>query len=396
MIKERAIWLFSGGPMQEYAAKKIIEFGYKLILTDMDRNCVCAKYADDFIECDTFDFSANIGAADRLKVKYEICAGVTLAADCHETVALINRHLGLIGIDPEIAHICRHKNITREILTLAGIRQPKYVCVDNLNDAKSFLTSIGNRGVIKSTNNSGSRGFSKINSLEELTESVFDIAISSGTSGSVIIEEILMPRNDCIAELSVETLWFNGKMYWLNWVDRLFKTDLNFITNFQDEDIVPVNWGVEVGHINPACHSISIKNKIHAMIYAAGVAIGVNNEVGGHVLKADIMLTSDGPVIIELTPRLSGGWDSSGTTLARGADFQSGIIRLALGEVLDLDLWYKYFEFKSPNLYASIWADIPPGAKDCIGRKFALGTDFEREKSLLLAFNNSKENRYVV
>ena len=48
--------------------------------------------------------------------------------------------------------------------------------------------------------------------------------------------------------------------------------------------------------------------------------------------------------IIELTPRLSGGWDSSGTTLARGADFQAGIIRLALGDALDLDLWRKYFE----------------------------------------------------
>jgi len=396
MIKERAIWLFAGGPMQEHAAKKIIEFGYKLILTDMDRNCVCAKYANEFIECDTFDFSANIDAADKLKVKYEICAGITLAADCHETVALINRHLGLIGIDPKIAHICRHKNITREVLTLAGIPQPKYACVDNLNDAKSFLISIGNRGVIKSTDNSGSRGFSKINSLEDLTESVFDIAISSGTSGSAIIEEALIPRNDCIAELSVETLWFNGKMYWLNWVDRLFKTDLNFITNFLGGNITPVNWGVEVGHINPACHSISIKNKTHEMIYAAGVAIGINNEVGGQILKADIMLTNDGPVIIELTPRLSGGWDSSGTTLARGADFQSGIIRLALGEALDLDLWYKYFEFKSPNLYASIWADIPSGAKDCIGRKYSLGTDFERDKSLLLAFNNSKENKYVV
>jgi biotin carboxylase len=394
--KKQAIWLFSGGPMQEHAAKKIIEFGYKLILTDMDKDCVCAKYADDFVECDTFDFSANIDAADKLKVKYKICAGVTVAADCHETVALINRHLGLVGIDPEIAHICRHKNITREILTAAGIYQPKYACVNNFKDAQSFLASIGNCGVIKSTDNSGSRGFSKVNSLEEFTPSVFDLAILSGTSGSVLIEETLIPRNDCIAELSVETLWFDGKMYWLNWVDRLFKSDLNFISSFHNEGNAHINWGVEVGHVNPACHSISVKNGIHEMIYAAGAAIGIHNEVGGHVLKADIMLTNDGPVIIELTPRLSGGWDSSGTTLARGADFQAGIIRLALGYALDLDLWQKYFEFKSPNLYASIWADVPSGAKDCIGRRFALGTDFQREKSLQLAFNNSKENRYVI
>ena len=132
------------------------------------------------------------------------------------------------------------------------------------------------------------------------------------------------------------------------------------------------------------------------MIHAAGIAIGMNKEVGGHVLKADIMLTNDGPVIIELTPRLSGGWDSSGTTPARGADFQGGIIRLALGESLDLNLWHSYFEFKNPNLYASILTDIVPDTKDCIGRKFALGYGFERKDSLQLAFNNAKENKYVI
>ena len=185
-------------------------------------------------------------------------------------------------------------------------------------------------------------------------------------------------------------------MYWLNWVDRLFRSDLNYFPSFQDKDIPSVNWGVEVGHINPAQHAISIKNKINKMIFDAGVAIGMNDEVGGHILKADIMLTNEGPVIIEITPRLSGGWDSSATTLERGADFQSGVILLALGEDLDLELWHKYFEFKSTNLYASIWADIPSGAIDNIGRKFSLGTDFEREKSLQLAFNNSKENNYVI
>jgi phosphoribosylaminoimidazole carboxylase (NCAIR synthetase) len=275
--KKQAIWLFSGGPMQEHAAKKIIELGYQLIITDINRHCACAKYAHDFVECDTFDFSANIDAADRLKMKYEISAGITLAADCHETVALVNRHLGLTGIDPKIAHICRHKNLTRQALTSAGIPQPKYACVDNLDDARSFLTSIGNQGVIKSTDNSGSRGFSKINSPEELTESVFEMAILSGTTGSVLIEEALIPVRDDIAELSVETLWFNGKMYWLNWVDRLFRSDLNYFPSFQDKDIPSVNWGVEVGHINPAQHAISIKNKINKMIFDAGVAIGMND-----------------------------------------------------------------------------------------------------------------------
>ena len=132
------------------------------------------------------------------------------------------------------------------------------------------------------------------------------------------------------------------------------------------------------------------------MIFNAGVAIGLNEERGGHILKADIMLTKNGPIIIELTPRLSGGWDSSATSLERGADFQSGAILLALGEKLDIEMWHNYFEFKINNLYASIWAKIPLGAKDNIGRKFSLGKDFDREKSLQLAFDNSMKNKYVI
>lgn len=62
MKKEKAIWLFAGGPMQESAARKILNFGYKLILTDLNKNCVCAKYANEFIECDTFDLEGNKAA----------------------------------------------------------------------------------------------------------------------------------------------------------------------------------------------------------------------------------------------------------------------------------------------------------------------------------------------
>lgn len=396
MTKKKAIWLFAGGQMQESAAKKIVEYGYQLILTDINPQCLCAKYATEFVACDTFDVEANKLAAQRLSDKYQICAVLTLAADCHETVARINRHLGLHGISPEISRTCRQKNLTRVALTAAGILQPKFSCVNNLADAKAFLAKLGGRGVIKATDNSGSRGFTKFNSIDDLTEAAFQAAISAGTTGFVLIEEALIPREDCISELSVETLWFNGKMYWLNWVDRLFRPDLKFFPELLDYQEDQISWGVEIGHINPAQHPSDVKVQIQDMVRAAGMALGMGQETGGHVLKADIMLTDGGPIIIELTPRLSGGWDSSATTPARGADFQGGVIRLALGGELDLDLWHTYFEFKNASLYASILADISPDAKDCIGRKFALGCDFDRGKSLQLSLANLKENKHVL
>lgn len=396
MKKNKVVWLFAGGPMQEPAAKKILSLGYGLILTDFNKNCNCAKYAIELIELNTFDILGNLRIAEDLRRKYDIVACLTIAADCHETVARVCKFLSLIGIDPKISHICRHKNLTREILTKSNIIQPKFKCVNDIKEAKAFIEEIGGKGVIKATDNSGSRGFSKINSVEEITEEIFKSAVLAGTTGSVLIEELLIPKNDCISELSIETLWFNGNMFWLNWVDRLFRSDKKFFKNIFTTKVNELNWAVEIGHINPAYHPIEVKEKIHKMIFSAGCAIGIDKEIGGHILKADIMLTNSGPVIIELTPRLSGGWDSSCTTPARGGDFQGGVIQLALGKKLDLKLWETYFEIKNPKLYASIYADVPNDAKDCIGRKFSLGCGLEREKSLQLAIKNSKDNIYVI
>ena len=396
MSKNNAIWLFAGSAMQEPAAKLIVALGYKLIVTDLNPLCVCAKYADAFLALDTFDVDSNLTAARDLVRKFKIQAVVTLAADCHYTVAVISRHLGLHGISPEISRLCRQKNLTREILSKAGIKQPRFKCALDLAEAKAFIAELGGQGVIKATDNSASRGFARINAVDDLTEPVFRAAVVAGTSGVALIEDALVPRQDCISELSVETLWFNGEMYWLNWVDRLFAPDLKFFPQLAQYRDKKINWGVEVGHINPAQHPVAVRDEIHSQINAAGLALGMGAEKGGHVLKADIMLTNEGPIIIEMTPRLSGGWDSSATTPARGANFQGGIIHLALGGPLDLNAWHTFFEFKNPSLYASIVANILPDAKDCIGRQFALGTDFNREQSLQLSLMNLKENQYVL
>lgn len=396
MSKPAAIWLFAGGPMQESAAKYIVGLGYKLIVSDLNPECVCAKYADELLVCDTFDVDGNLAAARGLAEKYNLQAIVTLAADCHYTVAVLCRRLGLHGLSPEISWSCRQKHLTREILTNAGIHQPRFKCVHSLAEARDFMTELGGQGVIKATDNSASRGFARINALVELTESVFQAAVTAGTTGVALIEETLVPRQDCVSELSVETLWFNGKMYWLNWVDRLFAPDLKFFPDLSHYRENEVNWGVEIGHVNPASHSLGLKEEVHSLIKSAGLALGMDSEKGGHVLKADVMLTNNGPVIIEMTPRLSGGWDSSATTPARGADFQGGIIHLALGNSLSLDDWHTFFEFKNPSLYASILATVAPDARNCLGRQFALGADFNRERSLQISLANLKENQYVL
>jgi len=397
MNNNKAIWLFAGGPMQERAASKIKSLGYQLIVTDREPDCHCARYADEVLPLDTFDIPGNLKAAESLARKFKIEAVFTAAADCHETVATIGTALKLNAIDPQIAHICRYKQKTRSILSDAKLPQPASGVAGTIDEARRLLQSFGGKGVLKATNNSGSRGFSIVSHPEALTTEMFEAALDAGTSGLVIVEEKLEPVQNEIAEQSVETVWYDGKMYFLNWVDRLFRNDFLRFNCLQGEELyTDTSWAVEIGHLNPALHEYETMERVVTMIHRAGRAIGMHNQRGGHILKADIMLTERGPYIIELTPRLSGGWDSSGSTPARGADFVSGAIMLALGKKLDLELWFEHFAYKNPSLFAAVLASIEPGAVDCIGRKFSLGTGYQQEKALASAMTNLKEKRYVL
>ncbi|MFA6528003.1 MAG: hypothetical protein WCT46_00510, partial [Candidatus Gracilibacteria bacterium] len=386
-----AIWLFAGGVMQEIAARRILKEGYKLIITDYNPKCVCAKYADKLVKTDTFDIAANIKAIPGLRKEFNIKGVLTVAADCHETVAHVARKLDLSGLDPEISKICRYKILSRKLLSEKGLPQPKAKEARSVKEAKSVMEEIGLPVVIKASNNSGSRGFVFVKEKKDLTKEAFKNALENGTVGYVIIEELLEPIETEIAEQSVETLWCDGQMYFLNWVDRLFRKDCMLFPNLvkTSGDLYKnIPWGIELGHINPAIHSAQTKAKVEKMIYDAGKAIGMDKQKGGHIFKADIMLTKKGPYIIEITPRLSGGWDSSMTTPLRGGDFIGGAIQLALGSKVDKEFIDKYFKYKNKNKYATIMSAIKENAKDCIGRKYSYGTGSNPEQALLQACQN--------
>lgn len=390
------MWLFAGGAMQVAAARRIRELGLDLIVTDRDTDCPCARFASELVALDTFDVAGNLKAAERLARGYTIKAALTVAADCHETVAHVARRLGLPGVDPALSKICRFKTLTREVLAEAGVPQPRSAIVESLDEARRSASEIGLPVVVKATNNSGSRGLSFINDIQQLDAGAMERALEAGTTAKAIVEECLAPVEDVISEQSIETLWQDGRMYWLNWVDRLFRKDLSLLGFSEAGRGEGLGWGVELGHVNPAVHPVNVKEEVYRQVWQAGCAIGMDRQRGGHILKVDIMLTARGPRILELTPRLSGGWDSSASTPARGADFVGGAIALALGEPVDLASWHRYFEYRDPACFAAVVAEIEPGAQDCIGRRFAIGTAYERREALEHAFQQVERVIHVV
>src|SRR3989344_1006859 len=101
--KSKAVWLITGGAMQQVAAEKIKERGYTLIISDGSAECALRSMADEFLHIDIFAIKEHLAAADELKERYDIRAVFTAASDCHETVASVARHLRLHGIDPAVS-----------------------------------------------------------------------------------------------------------------------------------------------------------------------------------------------------------------------------------------------------------------------------------------------------
>jgi hypothetical protein len=231
-----------------------------------------------------------------------------------------------------------------------------------------------------------------------LNEKSFAYALANGTTGLAIIEELLIPVPGEIAEQSVETVWYDGKMRWLNWVDRLFRKDFSLLEvpwPPQGDPYSAMSWAIELAHFNPATHKTELRQQVEALVRRAGEAMGMDTQRGGHILKADIMLTTRGPMILELTPRLSGGWDSSFSTPQRGADFVGGALGLAMGESLDESYWQRYFQYQHAERVVAVLARVEAGARDCIGRDFAPGAGTDRAGALRQAYESQQAGNFL-
>ena len=381
-MKDSAVWLISGGPMQEIVAKKIRSNGFRLIVSDGSSNAVCKNSADLFLNIDTFDGDSHIAACDDVLRRFDVKAVLTFAADCHYTVAKVANYLNLPHIDPQISQICRDKFKTRELLRDNGFLQPESYMVSSFDDAKQMLHSNTKKPfVLKATDNSGSRGFQIISNPKNFSLEQFRYTQQYGTTGKVILEEQLIPDPTQISEASVETLWYQGQMYWINWVDRIFPRDLKFFPEVYMQT-KPNDW-IEVAHVNPAMRDFSIKKQVMSLMQNAGQALGMHQQNWGHLLKGDIFFTESGPVILELTPRSSGGWDSSGSSVARGADIAGGVLQMALGYPLTLDTWYRFFNYHDGDRTAVVFSRISDCAQDCTGRSFALSSGYASVSELM-------------
>ena len=329
------IMILGASILQLPAIEEAKKMGLDVIVVDMNPNAI--GFNVDGIKKEiisTIDTPRILDAAKRHQIK----GIMTLATDMPmRTVAIVAKEMGLIGISEETAFKATNKAAMRAALEEANVPIPLFRKVSNkheYDDAINYIKEKGYRCIIKPADNSGSRGIVLLNDFAQKTvDEAYDYSKTYSRSGDLLVEEYMEG-----AEVSVETISINGVCNVIQITDKETTGAPNF---------------VEMGHSQPSKHSDDIKAKINEVTIAANKALGIDNGPS----HTEIIVTKDGPKIVELGARLGG--DNITTRLvplSTGVNMVKCCIEMALGVTPDIDKKFdkgsavKYIESKPGKL----------------------------------------------
>jgi biotin carboxylase len=327
---KKTLWMIAGGEMQIPAAYYVKKKGYNLIISDKNSKAPCRKFADEFFCIDIVDLKKN-ELVEKL-FKNKLSGIFTIGSDAHKTVNYFAKRNRLHHTNLDVSKICKDKNLTRKFLK-NKLPQPESYLISNYEDYIKKVKNFSRGYTLKQLNLSGSKGFYELKANEKLTKKKFTKLLNFNPQNKkIIIEEKLFPKKNTLSEMSTEAIWQDGKIIYFNCVDRIFSRDCmgyknlpkSLYTNFKD--------GYEIGHINPSLKPKKEIQKIKKIMLKLGSLLGYNKMKKCHILKADIFFSENGPIILEMTPRLSGGYHSTGSSIVRGAKLSEAIIKICKGE----------------------------------------------------------------
>ena len=307
MSAAECIVVVGGGILTVPLIERAAALGLETAVLDGDAQAPGMRLADHPLAVSTRDASAAARAAVELARTRRVTGVVTAGADVECTVAAIAEALGLPGVSPESAHLCNHKAAMRRVLAEAGLPGPRFAEVGSGEEARARADDVGFPMMVKPMDNCGSRGVVRVDAAGELVPAVDD-ALALSRSGSALLEEFVEGTTH-----TVEMLAYEGEYALCSVIDT-------------HHGYPP--WAVELDHVNPSRRSEEEQQRMLAVARHAAAAVGIRHGPA----KVDFLFAKAGPVVMEMTARLSGGFHCQLTTpLALGTDNLRAAIDLCRG-----------------------------------------------------------------
>ncbi len=321
MKHEEYFWVIGGGMLQIPLIAEVRKAGYQVIVSDRDETCVCRELADVFLQNDIFDITGHVARANAFRAQGGKISGVLAAGiDAPETMAAVAEALGLPSVERFIAHLVNNKDQFRSVLRRLGYPSPKFevIAKEQLSNLEPVVARVGLPLIVKNTDSSGSRG-TRIFHAKDLPgiHSAALAAMAVSRSKRALIEEYWDGP-----EQTVETLFdCEGRFHPCFITDRVFDKRQGY--------------AIETGLRHPSALAEPVQKEMFALAEKVARDLGVT--IGA--AKYDMILTSAGPRIIEMTVRLSGGFDCQYLVpAATGKNVLRAAIQTALGRPFDASL----------------------------------------------------------
>ena len=320
----KTLFIVSGGSEAVPGIQRAKNMGLHVVVSDVNPNAPGFAIADDCVIADTYGVEDTISAALHYDITVRSIDGVMcIASDVPLTVASVAHALGLPGISIETAQLASDKLAMKDRFVEKGISIPWFCSVDSVTHLRRILSERDFPVVLKPVDSRGARG------VLRLTESVdldwaYEHSVSFSPLGRVMVEEYLDGP-----QISTESAIINGMAFIPGFTDRNYE----FLDRFSP-------YIIENGGHQPSVLTTEQQNSISRLSEQAALAMGITTGIA----KGDMVLTKDGPKVIEIAARLSGGWFSTDQIpLATGVDLIGAAIKIALGEqVLEEDLIPRY------------------------------------------------------
>jgi argininosuccinate lyase len=294
------------------------ELGHEHVLMTRDptlyRGHPALAEAIEVVDVETNDPAAVCERAARVASERRI-EGVLTTCDYYlATAAQAAAHLGLPGAPPAAMRRCAHKHRVRAALDAARLPNPRYAVADTWPAALDAAHElVGFPLVAKPVDLNAGTSVRLVPDEANLKDSFREItAMVHNTrdqpcAGLVLLEEVLTG-----VEVSVEAVTVDGA---------------TTVIGITDKSVTGPPAYVESGHMFPAALAPNARAEVESFVAAALDAVGFTHGVS----HTEVMLTADGPRLVEINPRQGGGYIFDLVELVTGTNPLRLVIDLALG-----------------------------------------------------------------
>lgn len=309
-MKQKKIMLLGGLryliPVIEAAHKQ----GYYVITCDYLPDNIAHKFSDEYCNVSILDKEAVLSLAR----EKEIDGIISFAVDPGVvTASYVQEQMGLPAFGPyESVCILQNKDRFRQFLANHGFNVPKAKTVTSTKDAANGLEDFEWPLIVKPTDSAGSKGVTKINTLEEL-DSAIHHALEYSHSNHAIIEEFI-EQAGCSSDSDCFSV--NGELKFVSYSAQRFDAKAS-----NPYTPAAYSWPSTMTKEQEAYLTSEIQRLItllnmNTTVYNIETRVGKNGK----------------PYIMEVSPRGGGNRLSEMVRFATGVDLITNAVRAAVGD----------------------------------------------------------------